>query len=90
MKPPFNQIWNLVVSLTGQPFQTKLGLAFTYKVRASTVFPSRTAYQISKADFEAAYKLVPLTGPGKIKTIVRGPAYVWAILQDHRVSGGAW
>lgn len=89
-KPPFNQVWNLIISLAGRQFQTKLGLAFTYKVRAGTVFPSRTAYQISRADFETAYELAPLNGPGKINMIVRGPSYVWAILHDQRVSGGAW
>ena len=89
-KPSFDRVWKLIGSLAGQPFRTKLGLAFTYKIRASTVVPSRTAYHISRADFETAYNLVPLTGPGKINAIVRGPAYVWAILHDTRVSGGAW
>lgn len=89
-KPPFSQIWNLVVLLAGQQFRTKRGLPFTYKVRGASVVPSRTAYQISQADFQTVYTLVPLTGPGEVNTLVRGPAYVWAILHDHRVSGGAW
>lgn len=89
-KPPFGQIWGAVVALAGKTFRTKTGLPFTYDVRGHVVIPSRTEYQIAKADFEVAYKLVPLPGPGAMNHIVRGPAYVWAILHDKRLSGGAW
>ncbi len=61
------------------------GLAFTYRVVGNAVIPSRTRYQIARSDFEKAYELVPLGGPGEINRLVRGPAYVWGILHDTRV-----
>lgn len=89
-KPSFSQIWSRIVASAGQTFKTKTNLPFTYEVKGDSIFPSRTQYRISRSEFEKAYQLVPLAGPGKINAVVRGPAYVWAILHDGRVSGSAW
>jgi len=89
-KPPFSQVWSLVTKNAGQKFITKNRLPFTYQIEDNGFFPSRTAYRISRSDFERAYKLVPLAGPGQINQLVRGPAYVWAVLHDQRISLGAW
>ena len=90
-KPAFSQTWNTVVSLAGKTFVTKTGLPFIYQVKGQLVYPSRTNYQIARSDFQVAYKFVPLPGPGAVNRIIRGPAYVWAILHDKRVShGGIW
>jgi len=87
---PFSEVWSRIREHSGEAFITKTGLEFTYKIRADAFFPSRTAYRISKADFEKAYRLVPLQGPGVISNLVRGSAYVWAVLHDRRVSVGSW
>lgn len=89
-KPTFSEIWNRIDSLVGQLFHTKTGREFTYMVSGNTIVPSRTDYQLSKADFEKVYRMVPLSGPGSVNGIVRGPAYIWAILHDERVTKGAW
>ena len=60
------------------------GLNFDYRVSGNVVTSSRAKQMISKSDFERAYSLVPLDGPGQINKEVRGPAYVWAILHDRR------
>jgi hypothetical protein len=89
-KPQFSQVWQTVVALAGQQFRTRTGLSFTYKVDGGAVLPSRAKQRIGRSNFEVAFKLVPISGPGEINDLVRGPAYVWAILHDARVSGGAW
>jgi len=89
-KPQFTETWNRITGLAGQVFHTKSGLEFTYRMSGNVVMTSRTKYQLSRANFETAYRLVPLPGPGEINELVRGPAYIWAILHDERVTAGAW
>jgi len=89
-KPPFSEIWERIKKHAGEVFRTKTGLEFVYRVDGEYVIPDRTEYPLHKSNFEKAYKLVPLRGPGDINNIVRGPAYVWAILHDIRISRGEW
>ena len=89
-EPQFDEIWSRIDGLEGQIFHTKTGLEFTYIIAEGVLKPSRTDYKIGRADFETAYKKVPLGGPGEINQIVRGPSYVWAILHDQRISNGDW
>ena len=65
-------------------------LPFTYAVKDGGFFPSRTNYRISRSDFEKACQIVPISGPGEISRMVRGSAYIWAVLHDARISGGRW
>lgn len=88
--PPFDVIWGRIVALQGEQFNTITGLPFTYQVDGDALYPSRTNYRLSRSDVEAAYGMVPIPGPGAINNDVRGPAYIWAILHDQRVSQGAW
>lgn len=86
----FEEIWSRIVAHEGETFHTKTGLEFTYEIRGDAFYPSRTHYRISKADFRTAYERVPIDGPGVINEIVRGPAYIWAVLHDQRISMGEW
>lgn len=83
-------VWSRIKTLEGERFETKTGKEFTFEVTVNTFYPSRTDYSISKGDFEKALGLVPLEGPGEISDLVRGSAYVWAVLHDHRVRKGEW
>jgi len=89
-KPSFEQVWKRIAASEGKEFRTITNLPFTYELRGDSLCPSRTDYNISKKDFAKAYELVPIGGPGKINDLVRGPAYVWAILHDKRISLGEW
>jgi len=89
-KPPFEEIWRRILRHEGETFYTKTGLPFTYTIRGNSLITNRTRYPLHKSNFETAYKLIPIDGPGKINRIVRGPAYVWAILHDPRISQGKW
>ena len=48
--------------------------------------PDRTSYPLHVSQFRLAYDKMPLRGPGEINRLVRGPAYVFAILTDSRIS----
>ncbi len=43
---------------------------------------------VSIVDFYKAYDLIPINGPGAINNLVRGPANVWVVLHDSRISSG--
>ena len=85
----FDPIWRRIVSCAGQEFKTVTGLEFNYTVEGQVLHPSRTRYNLPRSEFEKAYNLMPLTGPGQINRIVRGPAYVYTILTDPRISSGS-
>ena len=86
----FDEIWKRIVLHKGEIFHTKTGKEFTYHIRGDIFLPSRTRYNIAKSDFLTAYRMVPIDGPGVINNIVRGPAYIWAVLHDQRISLGKW
>lgn len=83
----FEAIWSRIIGCAGQPFATKRGLPFTYRIVNGAVVPDRTGYALSRANFVKAAGIENLTGPGQISNLVRGPAYVYAILTDPRVRG---
>lgn len=88
--PTFASVWESVAAHAGQRFTTITNLPFTYTVKDGGFFPSRTNYRISRSDFEKAFRLVPISGPGEISRMVRGAAYIWAVLHDRRISDGRW
>jgi len=86
----FEGIWNQIIELNGQQFRLIRGDPFTYEVIGNSLIPSRAKQTISRSDFEKAFTMVPISGPGKIRDLVRGSSYVWAVLHDERVSRGLW
>lgn len=89
-KASFDEVWQRVIGNEGEEFHTITGLEFTYEVGGDFIVTSRARQNISKSDFMKALGRVPLQGPSEINDIVRGPAYVWAILHDSRISRGEW
>ncbi|MGG7162445.1 hypothetical protein [Clostridium ihumii] len=81
----FDEVWNRIVKNEGNTFKTKRGLDFTYKICNDGLVTSRTQYKLSKSEFKKVFDMMPLKGPGVINNIVRGPAYIWAILNDKRI-----
>ncbi len=88
------KVWKRIVQFQGKEFYTKTKLPFTYEVvntgTSETIIPSRTDWSIPKRDFEKALALVPIDGPGRINSMVQGPAYTWGILHDDRVRQGLY
>lgn len=88
--PAFSNVWACIVAHVGESFETKTGKPFTYVRDGDAIVASRTTYRIGRGEIEKAYALVPYEGPGGISQIVRGPAYVWAILHDMRIRQADW
>jgi hypothetical protein len=85
-----DEVWRRLEALEGHNFETKTGKSFTYQLDGDTFRPSRTKYNVSKADFRKALYLVPFDGPAVVNSVVRGPAYVWAVLHDKRIRSQDW
>jgi hypothetical protein len=81
----FEAEWRRIEAHADREFRTKTGLPFTYKVVGTSVVPDCTGYPLHVSNFRTAFGLLPLKGPGEINAIVRGPAYVYAILTDRRI-----
>lgn len=89
-KPSIEQVWSRIKSHEGSTFTTRTDLEFTYSVDGDYLTPSRAKQRIPKLNFETALELAPLHGPGEISDVVRGSAYVWAVLHDPRIRQGDW
>lgn len=81
----FDEVWKRIISNEGVTFITKTGKEFSYTIKGEGLKTTRTDYRLSKTDFEKAYKMMPIDGPGIISDLVRGSAYIWAILNDKRI-----
>lgn len=81
----FNEVWNRIIQNEGATFRTKTGKEFLYNIIGEGLMTTRTDYRLSRTDFEKAYKMMPIDGPGVIRDLVRGSAYIWAILNDERI-----
>lgn len=81
----FIEVWNRIIENEGNTFKTKTGIEFNYQICKDGLITSRTTYRLSKSDFKKAFDIMPIDAPGKINSIVRGPAYIWAILNDERI-----
>ena len=90
LKISIDELWSRLRSCQGKSFETKTGKPFTYSLSGDVFHPSRTEYNISKAEFRKALADVPFDGPGVISKTVRGPSYVWAVLHDRRVRKENW
>ena len=88
--PDFDEVWERIRKHERAFFQTRLGVWFSYRLEGDVLLPSRTEFRIPRSDFALAYPLLPLPTPGKINRLVTGASYVYAILHDERISGGAW
>ena len=88
--PNSETVWSRIKNHQGAIFETKTGKDFTFEISGNVFNPSRTKYNISKSDFEKVLPLVPLDGPGTISNLVRGSAYIWAVLHDPRIRKQEW
>jgi len=82
----FDSVWRSIEAHSGQMFHTKTGVPFSYAVRHGQVHLANTNRVIPRNDFAKAHALMPLSGPGQIRDLVQGSAYVFGILTDQRIS----
>jgi len=97
----FETVWGRVCQLQGQKFRTKRGLPFTFSVRSGTaVWVQRDGKTVNQALAKSSFEQVRRYMQGGLihniadinrvakergESQVRGPAYIWAILDDGRV-----
>jgi hypothetical protein len=100
MRDRFESVWRQIRVLAGHTFETKTGLHFTYRFEGSTVRVTRDEHEINQSlnegDFRVAFEVLREnrnSQPGQLNdlahemgySMVRGPSYVWAILNDARI-----
>lgn len=89
----FERLWDRIRRHAGAEFHTVLGLPFTYEVPGSYLVVTRNGEQVnrslSKTNFRKAAEQMPVPGPAGLKAR-QGSSYTWAILNDERISAGAW
>ncbi len=82
----FEATWQRIIRNAGQGFRTKRGLPFSYWIKGNDVHYDRSVWHTSKRNFETAYDLMPVAGPGVLdRHSIVGSSYVWAILNDPRI-----
>ena len=89
-----DEIWQRIVRHAGERFHTSTGRPFTYEVVGASRGPVRVIRDdqeidrnISRASFEKAFPSMPCDRPSDIpETGVTGRSYVWAILNDPRIT----
>ncbi len=93
-KQSFETIWQRIVDLAGQEFQTTTGRTFTFRIEDGTWFRpcpggEPTNRRISRAALEQAWNVWPVEGPSKFPKSLMGTSYIWGIFSDPRITGGA-
>jgi len=84
----FEEVWSKIEKHAGETFHTKDGVEFTYKIEGDLFIAAEGDQTILKSDFQRAYRMIPQVLPEEIEKIVKGPAYVWSVLNDERISEG--
>jgi len=82
----FEDVWNRITKHQGEIFHTIRGLKLKYEVKGDKIYHNRTKPPILKSDFKRIYQKFPIEKPSEIQGLVRGSAYVYAILSDERIS----
>ena len=84
-----NTFWMKLQQNKGEEFRTVSGLPFTYEfIGENSIRVSRANQLISKKKKKKVIEHMPLKGPGEISKLVRGSAYVYALLTDERLQQG--
>ncbi len=81
----FDPVWQRIVEQQGQFFRLRDGTWFTYRIEDERLVPSHAEERIPRADFEAAFALLPVPGPAKLAKFVMGARFVHALLTDSRI-----
>ena len=87
---PFSEVWERIAENAGKVFYTKKRLKFTYSLNEDTLITNQTKYPLTRREVMAAFRHVPLKGPGELTGLVHGKDYIWAILHDKRIRQQDW
>jgi hypothetical protein len=85
----FERVWRNILAHAGEQFFTKRGIAFRYTVDGNAIVPEHTGYPLHMSQVRLAVDRWPVSGPGQLNDIVRGPSYLYALLADERIMAGS-
>ncbi|MBW2279282.1 MAG: hypothetical protein JRG76_02315 [Deltaproteobacteria bacterium] len=83
-------IWQRIAAHEREFFKSHRDRWFTYRIEGEELVPSHSDVRIPRGDFDLALALLPMRIPTKLSRHVTDYEYVWAILNDERISQGAW
>lgn len=89
-KVDIDVVWTRMKKHAGQEFQTRSGLPFIYRIEENQFVTTRTDYPLAKSEFAKALEYIPIQKPADIQQIVRGPSYIYAVLNDSRIRKADW
>lgn len=84
-----NEVWNRIKENEGQVFQQIRGGEFTYQIKGSVLYLSRTNRSLNKNVLSEALKHVPLKNTVPLQNL-QAPSYLYALLTDSRIKGEQW
>lgn len=86
-------VWQRIVSLQGEQFQTVTGLPLTFEVEGAGIWffrdGKRVNRKLTRTQFEVALSRCPLARTTEISDLMDYP-YVFAVLTDKRIRGQEW
>jgi hypothetical protein len=86
-------VWGRIAEHAGSEFYTIRGLPFSYFVDGCAIRIFRGGFEpgrkLARQDVQLALGRMPAERPVDL-TGLREPSYMWAILMDPRIRGGAW
>lgn len=83
-------VWSRIAAHAGEFFRTHQGRWFTYRIEDDALVPSHRDVRIPRAEFELALSMLPIPLPQKLARHVTDYEHLWAVLNDERISEGAW
>jgi hypothetical protein len=88
-----DSVWHRIKSHEGEDFKTTTGLPFKYEVDGAGIWFFRDGRRINRkltrTQVEVAITRCPLTSTTEIKDLM-DYSYLFALLMDARIRGGAW
>lgn len=87
----FEQAWQKIEQLAGQPFYELGGNIFTYEIQDAGVKASTDEPPIARSEFERVFTLGECPPPRQLKELgfnSRQASYIFSILTDPRIKVG--
>ncbi|MGH8021612.1 MAG: hypothetical protein ACREIA_25680 [Opitutaceae bacterium] len=88
-KPQFSDVWARLLTHAGRPFLTEGGKEFSYVVEGDALRLSHGDAVLTRASLALAWTAMPCAAREGLPKECQPRGYVWALLHDTRINGGA-
>ncbi|MGH8021010.1 MAG: hypothetical protein ACREIA_22560 [Opitutaceae bacterium] len=89
-KPDFPAVWSRLLAQADRPFLTEGGKEFSYAVEADALRLSHGDALLVRASLALAWDAMPCPAREGLPKECQPRGYVWALLHDTRINGGAF